>query len=144
MRTAGSADLPLDVTAIVRVLEAHPVRVGILFGSHATGSTHPRSDVDVAVAFDDLRPGEEGYNDVFFGLSAELSLALDTDDVDLLDLHACPDSLVDRIVAEGVLLVGEPEAVRELRGELTTGPDERRPARERLDESIARIDEHLA
>lgn len=145
MRTVEANDpsLDVDVAAIVRVLEAHPVRLGILFGSHATGTSHPRSDVDVAIALEDLAPGDDGYNEAFFGLSADLSETLGTDDVDLVDVRTCPPPLAERIF-EGVLLVGEPGHAETLRRRSRASETDTRSPRERLDASIARIDEHLS
>lgn len=144
MRSLGDVDLSLDVEGVVAILEAAPVRTGILFGSWATDETHTRSDVDIAVELEELRPGDDGYNRVFFGLSADLSQALETDDVDLVDLHSCPPSVVERILEDGVLLLGDPEDAETLRRELTADVADERSPRERLDESLARIDEHLA
>lgn len=144
MRPVETADPELDIDGIIGILESAPVRLAILFGSHATGGTHPRSDVDIAVEFEGLRPGDEGYHTTFLGLSVDLSETLGTDDVDLVDLHTAPPSLVDQIVDAGILLVGEPAHAAALRRELTAGSTDDRSPRERLDETIARIDEHLA
>ena len=84
MKTAESIalDTSLDLDALQAVLREHPVRLAILFGSHATETTHATSDIDLAVEFDEHRPSEPSYNDVFLGVSADLSDALETDDVD--------------------------------------------------------------
>lgn len=105
----------LDVDAIHAILEAHPVRLGILFGSHASGTTHSASDVDVAVAFENRRPSDPDYNDEFLGLSADLSDALGTDDVDLVDLQTASPALAETIFDHGTLLVGDPSDVDRLR-----------------------------
>lgn len=144
MEPVETADVPVDVDAIVGVLEAHPVRIGILFGSRAGGTTHSRSDVDVAVELDGLRPGDEGYNEAFFGLSAELSLTLETDDVDLVDVHSCPPSVVEGIFEDGVLMLGDERHAEALRRQPTGGATDERSPRERPDELLSRIDEHLA
>jgi predicted nucleotidyltransferase len=56
MKSAETADisdtLPLDT--ILSVLRDHPVRLAILFGSYATGTDHPRSDIDIAVELNEL------------------------------------------------------------------------------------------
>ncbi|MFP8953851.1 type VII toxin-antitoxin system MntA family adenylyltransferase antitoxin [Natrialbaceae archaeon A-arb3/5] len=126
------------------VLEDAPVRLAILFGSHATDRTHAHSDVDVAVELDAVRPGDENYNDVFFGVSASISETLGTDEVDVVDVHSAPNTLVRSIVDDGVVLCGDPERVAALESELRgTSTDDRSP-RERFDETLRRIDEHLA
>lgn len=144
MQPVESTDVPTDVATIVRVLETHPVWLGVLFGSLATGATHPRSDIDVAVELEDLRPGNDGYNEAFLGLAAALSESLGTDDFDLVDLHTCTPTLADRIFETGILLVGDQDHATALRRRLTDGETEKRSPRERFDETLARIDEHLA
>ena len=148
MRSVEAADvggdLPLDT--LRSVLEEHPARVAILFGSRATDRVHSRSDIDVAVEFEALEPGGDGYSEAFFGLGADVSEALRTDDVDLLDVHVLSASLARSIFDEGVLFVGESERVAALRRRLAengTVRDERPPC-ERFDDSLRRIGDHFA
>ena len=146
MRAIETADvgesLPLD--ALQSVLGDHPIRLAVLFGSYATDRVHARSGVDIAVEFENLRPGDDSYNEGFLGLGADVSEALGTDDVDLLDVHALSASLARSVFEEGVLIIGEPERVQALRQRLVDDErDERSPRRE-LDESLQRTDEHLA
>jgi len=63
------------------------VRLALLFGSRATGRAHGESAIDIAVELDGLEPGSPGFNEAFFTLSADLSATLETDDVDLVDVH---------------------------------------------------------
>ncbi|ELY37709.1 type VII toxin-antitoxin system MntA family adenylyltransferase antitoxin [Natronorubrum tibetense] len=133
--------VPLETAQAV--LREHDVRVGLLFGSHATGDAHARSDIDIAVVLDDVRPGDPDYNDVFLGLSADLSDTLGTDDIDLVDLRTAPPELVAAVFDRGVVLVGDSEDAAALRTELTeTASDDRSP-RERFDAAITKIDAHL-
>jgi predicted nucleotidyltransferase len=145
MRTAESTafDTSLDLDALQAVLREHPIRLAILFGSHATETTHATSDIDIAVEFDDHRPSDRNYNDVFLGLSADLSDALETDDVDLVDLHAVSPALTAAIFENGVLLVGEQEHATELRCQILAAESESQSPRERLDAALDRIDAHL-
>jgi predicted nucleotidyltransferase len=130
---------------LVAVLDDHPVRVGFLFGSRARGEFHERSDVDVAVVFDGLEPGDPGYNDVLFDLGADLAVELGTDDVDVVDLRRAPASLVRTVFEDGTVLVGDEDDVRSLQDELFTGSDdETRPPADRFDAVLAAIDDHLA
>ena len=146
MRPVEAADLgeavPLD--ALRSVLDEHPVRFAVLFGSHATGDRHSRSGVDIAVEFEELGPGNDGYNEVFFGLGAEVSEALGTDDVDLLDVHGLSASLARSVLDEGVLLTGERERVKALRQQSIGDEHDERSPRERCDDSLRRIGEHFA
>lgn len=144
MRPSGEAErVRLDLESLRAVLREHPVDLAILFGSHATGTARESSDVDVAVEFDALRPSDPGYNDVFLGLSADLSEALGTDDVDLVDLHTVSPSLAASIFEHGVLLVGDRDDAADRREELTAADGERPSPRERLDAALAKIDAHL-
>lgn len=145
MRTAESTalDPAFDLDIARAVLREHPIRLAILFGSHATETTHATSDIDIAVEFADLQPSQPSYNDVFLGLSADLSETLATDDVDLVDIHAVSPPLAAAIFDNGVLLVGEQEHAIELRRRLVPDKSENQSPRERLTEAIDRIDAHL-
>lgn len=92
------ADLELD--ALRRLLQAHPgVHLAILFGSAARGTSHARSDLDVAFLpsdaqmplFDELR------------LQADLERATGRT-VDLVRLDRASTLLRFRIARDGVLL----------------------------------------
>ncbi|WP_254525934.1 nucleotidyltransferase domain-containing protein [Natrinema caseinilyticum] len=48
-------------------LQVHSIQLAILFGSHASGQSHSRSDVDIAVEFDTVRPSDPDYNEAFLG-----------------------------------------------------------------------------
>ncbi|WP_436929300.1 type VII toxin-antitoxin system MntA family adenylyltransferase antitoxin [Halosimplex halobium] len=146
MERIGELDLEstVPVQRLQSRLDQAPVRVAILFGSHVTGRAHARSDVDIAVEFEDIEPGDTAYNETFFGLSADLSGLLGTDDVDLVDIRSLSPSLARSVFDTGVLLVGSEERVETLRATLVSDdPDERSP-HERFDDALRRIDEHLA
>ena len=146
MKTAESIalDPSFDLDALQAVLREHPVRLAILFGSHATETTHATSDIDLAVEFDEHRPSEPSYSDVFLGVSADLSDTLETDDVDLVDLHTVSPSLAAAIFEQGVLLVGEAGHAAEVRRQLTVRESDQQSPRDRLDTALARIDDHLS
>lgn len=145
MRTARDAALDdsLPLETLRAVLREHPIRVAILFGSHVTGDAHARSDIDIAVEFDTVRPSDPEYNETFLGLSADLSEALGTDRVDLVDLRTVTPTLAATVFDQGVLLVGDRDRVRALRDELAATDSTDRSPRERFDDAIAKIDEHL-
>lgn len=127
---------------VAETLGDHPVSVGLLFGSRAREATHDRSDVDVAVAF------EEETADHFearLTLGGDLALALGTDDVDVVDLRRASPSLVSAVFRDGDLLVGtEAEAKRLKMALLEDAPADQRSPAERFDEALAAIDDHLA
>lgn len=144
MEQAADTDLGerLPVAQLRTQFERAPVRVAICFGSQARGETHGRSDIDFAVEFDEVQPGDEEYNEAYFRLLAALTTVLETEDVDLVDVRAASDSVVRTIIDQGILLYGSSERVETLREQLLT--DEQDSPRERLDGAIERIDEHLA
>lgn len=69
MRTSVNAaiDGSPSLEALQQVLQEHPVQLAILFGSHATGESHSRSDIDIAVEFDTVRSSDPAYNEAFLG-----------------------------------------------------------------------------
>lgn len=145
MRTAEASDLDesLDLETLREVIREHPVKLAILFGSHATGATHSASDIDLAVEFDTVRPPDPEYNDTYFGLSADLSDTLGTDAVDLVDLHSVSPAVAATVFDTGALLVGTQERVDELRRQLTASDDETQSPRDRFDSALAKIDAYF-
>jgi Nucleotidyltransferase domain. len=143
MRTAESATLDAGLDQLQTVFQEYPIRLAILFGSHATETTHPTSDIDFAFAFDECRPSDPNYNDTFLGLSADLSDALETDDVDLVDLHTASPALCRAIFESGILIMGTPEYATECRRQMTARESDRKSPRDRLDAALDRIDDHL-
>ncbi|WP_338005169.1 type VII toxin-antitoxin system MntA family adenylyltransferase antitoxin [Natronoglomus mannanivorans] len=99
MRTSEEValDESLPLETLQAVLREQSVELAILFGSHASGNTHSQSDIDIAVDFDAVRPSDPDYNEVFLGLRADLSEALATDDVDLVDLQTVSPELAASI-----------------------------------------------
>lgn len=137
---------PADVNAqaLRDALGRHPVRLAVLFGSAATGGTHARSDVDIAVEFEDA---VEDPADAVLPLLADLASALGRNDVDL----SLVDDLNPRVglaaFRDGVLLVGTRErmAVHRERFERAVADLERsEPSlRDRFDAVIENVDEAL-
>lgn len=123
------------------VLASHPVAVGYLFGSLARGQTHPRSDVDVAVAFEP--EADDSGSERRFSLGADLAVELGRDDVDVVDLRRASPRLAHSVVAHGERLVGDDETERRLRRTLPTPDDDRPSPTERFDDALAAIEGHL-
>lgn len=146
MRTVEATDLRsrLPVDALRSVFADHPVRFAILFGSYATEREHAGSDVDVAVEFTDLQPSDVEYNDVYLALGVDVSRALETDDVDVVDVHTLSRSLARMVFDQGVLLYGDRARAEAVRDRLVTDSQDGPSPRERLDDALQRIDEHLA
>ena len=80
------------------ILEAY------LFGSHARGNAHRRSDVDVAVYVDEARieAGPFGYQ---ADLTTDLMAALGTNAIDVVVLNTAPPLLYHRVLRDGVRLL---------------------------------------
>lgn len=77
--------------AIVQVLRGHPeVELAILFGSRARGTSHAKSDVDLAIRGDTDR----------LALAAEASLACGQE-VDVVDLDTAGVPLLEALVRDG-------------------------------------------
>lgn len=72
-------------TPLKRWCRQHPVRLCVLFGSQATGRTHPESDVDLALwPAEPVAPETKlaWLNDLLALLDREVSLVLITPDLD--------------------------------------------------------------
>lgn len=96
------SEAPLNIPALREVLESvAPLRLGVLFGSYATGRAREDSDVDVAIW-----PREDLTLDAELRLAAELSSAAGRE-VDLVRLdRADADPLLAHEIARvGVMLV---------------------------------------
>lgn len=87
-------NLPVDLETVRNILRHHGVSFALVFGSHATGTTHERSDVDLAVW--STRP-----IDIWL-LDGELP-----DGIDLLDLSTAPEGLAGRVALEGVVVLDD-------------------------------------
>jgi uncharacterized protein len=146
MRTWEEATLDesLPLERLREVFQEHEIRLAILFGSHASGEIHSRSDIDLAVELEDVQPTDPEYNERFFGLSADLSETLETDEVDLVDLHRASPELVATVFDRGILLVGDQDHATALRDQLTEAESSPQSPRERFDAALTKIDEHLS
>ncbi len=76
------------------------VELAVLFGSVVTGNTHPESDVDLAVW-----PRRETDVDA---LLLAVMTALDTEDVDLVDLRRASGTLQIIVATRGFLVLEDP------------------------------------
>jgi predicted nucleotidyltransferase len=93
--------MSIDPRGLEAVFARHPVVAAYLFGSQATGTTTPLSDVDIAVllAADTPAPGR-----VQAALISDLMLALRRSDIDVVVLNAAPPLLKDRALFRGRLI----------------------------------------
>lgn len=132
-------DASIDREALIGVLEEHPVSLAVLFGSAVRAERHPKSDIDVAVAFEDSAAG--GLDDRL-SLSADLSVALDTDEIDLAVVDDLDPLVGVRAFSEGELLVGTEQqfADRRRQFERLAEREDREPPGKRFDAALERID----
>lgn len=137
------SDGTFDKRALKRlreVLKEHPVRLGVLFGSQATGTAGDHSDIDVAVEFE---PSVENRFQAQLDLGASLALELGTDDIDVVDLDTIRPAVGYAALAEGRLLVGDTERIEELAAQFDHERERptRRERRERFDGALERLEE---
>ncbi|MCX6716759.1 MAG: nucleotidyltransferase domain-containing protein [Candidatus Taylorbacteria bacterium] len=89
-------DLEAIKPKIAEIAEKYGLSAIVLFGSQATGKTHGKSDVDIAVL---------SKNDFDrFALATDLDKAFNRDDVEVVDLRAASPTLMYVVVRDGVLL----------------------------------------
>jgi predicted nucleotidyltransferase len=135
----------VDVEALRAVLKRHPVRLAVAFGSAVTGETHPWSDLDLAVEFDDT---VNDVADAYMSLLADLGRELGSDDVDLGLVEDLKPGVGLAAFEEGVLLVGTAdrfEAHRDRFEDTVADLERTRPSlRERFDAVIENVDRALA
>lgn len=110
LRFDGVPTTHIDLDALAGLLEEAPVTVGILFGSFARGDENERSDVDLAVAFDESLTSQE-RTAARLDLLTEVSVELGTDDIDVVPLSGASPELLAEIRRDGVLILGRRDGV---------------------------------
>jgi predicted nucleotidyltransferase len=93
------------------IAKRREVQAAYLFGSAATGRTHPGSDVDVAVLLA-RRPPASGSLAYRLRLMTELGAALHRSDVDVVILNDAPPLLAHRVLSKGTLIFERSKAAR--------------------------------
>lgn len=92
-------------------LDEEPVLFAYLFGSHATGAAHPRSDVDVAVMLEDSVPKEERL-ETSLRLARRLAEASGLGEIEVVVLNAAPLPLVGRAISTREVIYSRNEPAR--------------------------------
>jgi predicted nucleotidyltransferase len=129
-RDGGLPENALD--KIVSRLREDPVRLALLFGSHATGDTTERSDVDIAVAYDQEVSDVTGTH---LSLVVDLTRILGRDDLDIVRLTAVDPRIAVDALETGQLLLGTADDAAKLCHRLDN-------AREKREDTVqARISE---
>lgn len=93
----------LDTDRLAKVLNQHPVRLAVLFGSRVKNTRHVDSDVDIAVEFERGTKPEEAL----LALLADLASATGGVDVDVAVLSDVEPRIGVSICRNGMLLVGD-------------------------------------
>ncbi|WP_254543196.1 type VII toxin-antitoxin system MntA family adenylyltransferase antitoxin [Halomarina pelagica] len=141
MARSTPADSTLDDEVRERlrdVLSRHPITFAIVFGSTARGTATGNSDIDIAVAFEDIRPDDTGYSRVYLRLSTDLADALATD-VDIVDVYSMSPRFARAVFDSGDLLIGTEEKRRALETELAGEPISLDEASERISAAVDRM-----
>lgn len=139
---SGVDDIAPD--AVRMVLADHPVRLGVLFGSYVSGTAGSHSDIDIAVEFDPDVTNDERYRHRL-SLIVDLSQALGTDDLDLVDLETVRPEVGLSALQDSLVLVGDDVRVDSLisqlerQAEIPTA-DQRR---DRFDAALDRLEERV-
>lgn len=87
---------------ISELARKHGLSLVVLFGSQATGKTHPKSDVDIGVA--KRRSSVEGAEVPIIEIESELVVILKRDDVEVVNIYNVSPTLMRSVVEEGKAL----------------------------------------
>lgn len=125
-----------------RTLEEFPLSFAIVFGSQVTDSPPTSSsDIDIAVEFEAYRPGDEGYNEIYFDLLRALEEAVAVN-VDLIDVWTMSPQFAHVVFDDGERLIGTDDRQSYLEAELTGDPPTFEEARERVAAAATRLREN--
>ena len=91
----------VDIKKLQEILSHHPVSQAYLFGSHARGTAGPLSDIDIAVLYEPGVDVEKSESAVF----ADLSKALQTDNIDIINIDTASPLLAQRAVLCGLPII---------------------------------------
>ncbi|MWV41021.1 nucleotidyltransferase domain-containing protein [Natrialba sp. INN-245] len=122
------------------VLAENAVSFALLFGSGARGSMADRSDLDVAIEFDDRRPGDDGYSEAYLRLCATLAEEVPTS-IDVVDVHAMSPRFARVAFDEGEVILGSDQRRAELADEYAGQPPSVRDACDRVAAAVERLRE---
>ena len=88
---------------LTSLFDASDVVLAYLFGSEAKGTTHPESDIDIAVLLSDQVPEAE-YGQRVVDLNTELIGIFQRDAIDVALLNTAPPLLAFQVVRHGVVI----------------------------------------
>jgi predicted nucleotidyltransferase len=122
------------------VLSEHEVRFAVLFGS-ATRSEGDPNDIDLAVEFENVQPGDEGYLAAYLGLGMALEEELGAT-VDLVDVQSADERFAAVIFEDGVFVYGSRERSEELADRVRDSYPSTEDARARVAAAVTRLKEN--
>lgn len=137
MKSEETGPADIDPAAVRRVLLHHPVKVGVLFGSHVDETMTAESDVDVAVVFKDDLSRDERHQ-ARLNIIVDLMETLGRNDVDVIDLKGTRPAVSASALQTGIVLVGDEERINALCEDFET-----RRAESTHEERMRRFDELL-
>lgn len=134
--TPSGESSPVDRNDLRACLTTFPISVAVLFGSTATGTDTPLSDVDVAVVVD--RSVDRHRTRLLDEIRASLMETTGRDAIDLVDLDAVGPALGYEILSSGDLLLGNEDEVVELESRFLVRTLDFQPITERWQRSLDR------
>jgi predicted nucleotidyltransferase len=102
----GETPPGIDSDALRAALADYPLSLAVLFGSYATGSPHPLSDLDVAVRFEETVSQERQLR-LLDEMMVAIQRATGIEAIDLVDLERVGPALGYEALARGTLLLGD-------------------------------------
>ena len=97
--------------SIPDAFRGEPVLFAYLYGSHARGDTHPRSDVDVAVYLDPSVPATAHLGQAL-AIAGQVERSAGIGPVEVLVLNSAPLPVVGRVIEERVVIYSRDEPAR--------------------------------
>lgn len=87
-----------------KVLKALKTDIVLVFGSYVAGLSHPQSDIDIGIVFENDQKRKENPVEVYSDLYEELRKKFKTDKIDVVYLADAPLSLQFKAINDGVIL----------------------------------------
>jgi predicted nucleotidyltransferase len=106
-----AADARPDPTELAALANRHHVRLLLQHGSTVRGTTHAKSDLDLAVLMD----GSRVSTDEYLNLASQLQQLFPGQEVDLVLLNHADPLLLKRVTDAAALLYGDPAHLRDLK-----------------------------
>ncbi len=94
-----------------RIAQEYGLRLVLLFGSEVSGKSHQKSDVDVAVMFEDMTVAKEELLDCM----ADMQKVFHEREIDLGLINGADPLFLKKALENCELLYGEPRALAELK-----------------------------